>query len=280
DAGEGQAGDQGALEGARGAAGVAARRDGRALGERGAVRHREAYCELGRQVDVGQTAHAARTERRARPAALPDDRGVDDGIGFDALERIHLHAGAEDCAVADEALVADHDAFVDAGIAPQVSRPTDRAAAQPRAAPDIDVVVEDDSLEAGVGLHDDVGTEDGIRTELRARLDPAVVPDDDGAGDGHVRVDVGTLAQPDALAEAKARDVDLDLGVEDVDVGAQVGLGRTDVLPVAVGYVTENWKTVRQHRREDVAREVDDFALGNEVEHLGLEHVDAGVDGV
>ena len=44
--------------------------------------------------------------------------------------------------------------------------------------------------------------------------------------------------------------------------------------------MTENWKTVRQHRREDVAREVDDFALGNEVEHLGLEHVDAGVDGV
>ena len=83
-----------------------------------------------------------------------------------------------------------------------------------------------------------------------------------------------------AVAEAEAVDVDLDLAVEHVGVRAEVRLERADVLPVAVGDVAVERAAVVEHRGEHVAREVDDLALGDEVEDLGLEHVDAGVDGV
>ena len=63
-------------------------------------------------------------------------------------------------------------------------------------------------------------------------------------------------------------------------MGAQVGLDGADVFPVPVGDVTVQGLTLLQHRREHVPGEVDDLALGDDVEDLGLEHVDAGVDRV
>ena len=68
--------------------------------------------------------------------------------------------------------------------------------------------------------------------------------------------------------------------VEHVLVGADVRAELADVLPVALGHVAVQRVASFEQRREHVAREVDHLALGDEVEHLGLEHVDAGVDGV
>ena len=74
--------------------------------------------------------------------------------------------------------------------------------------------------------------------------------------------------------------LDLDLVVEDVLVGPQVGLEGADVLPVALGHVAEEGLPGLEDGREDLVGEVHRPALGDEVEDLGLEHVDAGVDGV
>ena len=88
------------------------------------------------------------------------------------------------------------------------------------------------------------------------------------------------FAEPDVLAEPEPVDLEVDLALEDVLVRAQVRLERADVLPVAVGDVAEQRLAPLQDRREHVTGEVDDLALRDEVEHLGLEHVDAGVDRV
>ena len=94
------------------------------------------------------------------------------------------------------------------------------------------------------------------------------------------RVDLGALAQPHPGPQREARDLDVDLPVEDVLVGAQVGLEGADVLPVALGHVAEQGLPGLEHGREDLLGEVDRPALGDEVEDLGLEDVDPGVDGV
>ena len=81
-------------------------------------------------------------------------------------------------------------------------------------------------------------TEDGVLAHVRAGLDEAVGADDRGTVDARLGVDLGPLAEPDVLAEAEAVDLDVDLAVEDVLVGAQVRLEVPDVLPVALGDVS------------------------------------------
>ena len=81
--------------------------------------------------------------------------------------------------------------------------------------------------------------------------------------------------------EAEAGDVDLDLAVEHVLVGLDVGLEGADVLPVALGHVAEERLAGLEQGGEHVGREVDrPRPPVDEVEDLGLEDVDAGVDGV
>ncbi len=221
-----------------------------------------------------------RAEQGADPAGLPDDGRVHDRVGFDGLERVHLHPGADHRLPADEALVADDDALVEAGVLAEVAVAADDRAAQLRAPPDVDVVVEHGPEDRRLGFHDDVGAEHGVLGEVRAGFDPRVVADDDRPVDAGVGVDLGAFTEPDAVAELEAADVDLDPAVEDVGVGPQVRLGGADVLPVAVGDVAVQRLTLGEHRGEHVAGEVDDLTFGDGVEDHRLEDVDAGVDGV
>ena len=158
-----EARDDRPLERAGDAARVAARAHDRALLERGAVGHREADRDLRRDVDVGEAAHAAPAEQRAGALALPHDRRRDERAGLDRLERVDLHPGIDDRPRADEALVADHDAFLDVRVLADVVGPADHRAAQPRRVADVAVVVHDRALEMRVGLHDDVGAEHRVR---------------------------------------------------------------------------------------------------------------------
>ena len=137
-----------------------------------------------------------------------------------------------------------------------------------------------DPLEVGAGPHPDVVAEHGVLAQPGARLDAAVVADDRRAHDGGIGVDLGALPEPDPLGDAEARDVDLDLAVEDVLVGPDVGVEGADVLPVALGHAAEERLAVVEERREDLAGEVDGPVGRDVVEDLGLEHEDAGVDGV
>ena len=100
--------------------------------------------------------------------------------------------------------------------------------------------MDDGALEEGVGADEDVGAEHGVLTEAGAGLDPAVVADDGGALHPGRRVDLGALAEPHPFAQTEAVQGDLDLAVENVLVGLDVGLERPDVLPVALRDVAED----------------------------------------
>ena len=67
--------------------------------------------------------------------------------------------------------------------------------------------------------------------------------------------------------------------LEDVAVRLQIRLGRPDVEPVAGERDAEHGALLGEPR-EDLALDRHGAALGHELEHLGLEHVQAGVDEV
>jgi hypothetical protein len=68
--------------------------------------------------------------------------------------------------------------------------------------------------------------------------------------------------------------------VHDVLVGPDVGVEGPDVLPVALGHRPVDRLARRQQGREHLAGEVDRAVGLDPVEDLGLQHEDAGVDGV
>ena len=125
-----------------------------------------------------------------------------------------------------------------------------------------------------------VGPHGRVRAEHGVLVDGAVLADEGRRVQTGGRVDRRALAQTDARLQLEAGDVHLDLAVEDVLVGLEVGGRGADVLPVAVGHVAEQGRAGLEHRGEHLGGEVDGPAFGDHVEDLGLEHVDAGVDGV
>ena len=162
----------------------------------------------------------------------------------------------------------------------QVGVASDHAPTQVGARAHVHVVVAHGTFEERVGLHDDVGAEHGVLAEVRAGFDAAAVADDDGPVDPSLGTDLHVAADPLVLAEPEPVDVDPHVPVEDISVRADVRVESADVLPVVVGHVPVHEVTGFEQRREHVRREVDDFTLGDEVEHVGFEHVHAGVDGV
>ena len=90
----------------------------------------------------------------------------------------------------------------------------------------------------------------------------------------------GALAHPDVAAQAHPGRGQLDLAVEGVPVGLQVLLQAADVLPVALAHHAVERLVHVEQLREQVVAEVVGLPLGDVVEDLGLEHVDAGVDRV
>ena len=244
------------------------------------------YAIARRTTTSGLTSTLARPRTPRRPksvrgaAALPHDRRRDHRTGLDRLERIHLHVGVDHRVLADEALVADDGALVDAHVRTKVGVASDHAAPQVGALAHVHVVVQHRTFDERVGLHDHVGAEHRVGTQVHAGLDAAAVADHDRIVDAGLGTDLDVGADPAPLAELEAVDLHVDAPVEHVGVGAAVGLERADVLPVALGDVAVQRVAVLEQRREHVAGEVDDLALGDVVEHHRFEHVDPGVDGV
>ena len=182
--------------------------------------------------------------------------------------------------MADVGVVADHHAVLDPAALLDVGAAPDHAAAQARPRPDVGVVVDDRPVQEGVALHDHARADHAVLAQAHARLDLGEVADEHGRGQDGVGVDLGPLPQPDPGPDLEAAHVDLDPAVEDVLVGALVGLEAADVLPVALGDEAEQGRALVEQLGEHVAGEVGRLAVGDVLEHLGFEHVDAGVDGV
>ena len=181
---------------------------------------------------------------------------------------------------AHQALVPQHGALFATHPRAQVGTAAQHAAvdAHPRA--EVGVVVHDRPLDRRVVADPDVPPEGAVPAEARPRADHTVVTDDRRSVDDHARVDFGPFAEPHPRAELEAADVHLDQLVEDVLVGLEIGLEGPDVLPVAVGHVPEQRLPGGQRGREGLAGEIHRLALGDEVEDLGFQDVDPGVDGV
>ena len=240
----------------------------------------QADRELGADVDVGDALHALGAEQGARPAGFPHDGGVDLGGGLDDLVGIDLDVAAHLGVGADQAALADDRTGLDPRPHPEVARPPQHRSLHPGRRSQVGVLADDRTLELGPRRHLGVGAHRGIGPDHHALVDGAVLADEGRRVDAGRGVDGRALADPDAGAELEARHVHLDLPVEDVLVRLEVGRGRADVLPVAVGHVAVERLTGIEDGREDLAGEVDRPAVGDAVEDLGLEDVDARVDGV
>ena len=138
----------------------------------------------------------------------------------------------------------------------------------------------DGPLEVDVAAHPHVAAEDRVVADPGAGVDPAAGSEHRRALDPGVGVDLGALPQPDPVAQLEAGHLDLDLAVQHVLVGRHVGLERADVLPVALGDRPEQREALLEELREHLAGEVDRPVGLDVVEDLGLQHEDAGVDGV
>ena len=114
----------------------------------------------------------------------------------------------------------------------------------------------------------------------RLRRNAAVVAEKRGAFDRVEIVEVDALADPDVAADADTGDVEPHALVERVEVRLPVLVEVADVLPVAVHHVAVHRPAHLEKQREELLREVERPVLRNVPQHLGLEHVDAGVDRV
>ena len=201
--------------------------------------------------------------------------------GLDHLVGVDLDVAAELGVGADQAPLADHGPRLDAGPGAQVAGAPEHGALDPGRRPEVGVLADHRALQLGPLGHLGVGADASSRRPSTAsrsivQFSPMNAGESmrtDGSMDESLPTQMpGRSSKPD--------NVDLDLAVEDVLVRLEVRRRGADVLPVAVGHVAVEGLTRLEHGREDLAGEVDGTALGDAVEDLRLEHVDAGVDGV
>ena len=107
-----------------------------------------------------------------------------------------------------------------------------------------------------------------------------VVADERRPFDAFDVVDLDALADPHVAADLHPGDVQPHLLVERVGVRLPVLVEVADVLPVALADVAVDRAPHLEQQREELLREVEGAVLGDVPQHLGLEHVDAGVDRV
>ena len=114
-----------------------------------------------------------------------------------------------------------------------------------------------------------------------AALDLAVVAQEDGTVELRIGRDLDAIFGPDAAAEIGAGQLDFDLTLQHIGVGAHVFGEVADIAPVALGDVAVDRVALLQHHGEEILAEVERFvALEIAEDNLGIQHVDAGVDGV
>ncbi len=279
-AGRHQAGQHCPLDHARGGMGISARDHARAFGQHRAEGGAQPRSHIRSDVDVDQPRHAVATEDGGDSARLPDQVGADRRSGLDCLERVDLHARAEHGLLADRTLVADRHAVVQHRMGAHIHPPSQDGTLDARAATDVIARVEHAAGDHRPLLDDHVVAQKRVRPHPRPGFDLAVIADVGGSFDLVELGQLDTLAQEHVRPQPDARERQLHLALERVEVGLAELVEIADVLPVALGDVAVHRLALLQQHREQLLGEVIRLALGNRLQHLGLQHVHAGVDGV
>ncbi len=235
---------------------------------------------LRRQVDVHEARDRVTAEEPRGEPRLPDQVPIDEGAGLDLLERVDADARHDDALLADRAAVADRDALVQTGVRPDVAGLPDDGALHERAAAEVGRGVDDGARRARVLAQRHARREDGVRPDRRLRRDAAVVPDERRALDGLEIGELHALPHPHVAAQLDPGDVQGDALVEGIEVRLPELVEVADVLPVALRDVAVQRSAHLEEEWEELLREVERPALGHVAQHLGIEHVDAGVDRV
>ena len=199
---------------------------------------------------------------------------------LDLLVRVDAHARVDHRLVAEDHLVADRDTLVQTRMRANVAAAPDDRALDDRGTADVGARVDDRARHARVLAQRHAGCEDTVGVDLGVRRDPAVAADEGRPFDLLDAVELDALADPDVAADADAWDLKSDLLVERVEVRLAELVEVADVLPVAVADVAVDRPAHLEQQREELLGEVVRPVLRDVLQHLRLEHVDAGVDRV
>ena len=275
-----QARDDAAVHHARRRVCVAARHDRLAGLERRAQRLTEFECELRRDFDVREAGDADGSEERARPLDAVDERHRYDRARAHRFIGPEFEVGAHDRARTENAARADGDAFTDLDVVLHDVFIGDRAPFDGARLAEVAVVPRRRTFDDGVARDDRIVADDGFRADARARFDDNVAAEHDGRDELRLRIDAAAFADPHARHHLGARDLAFESSVEGVLIGLLVLLQVADVGPVFGRNVAGDQLVLVQHARKDIARKIVRLARFHVIENLGLEHVNARVDGV
>ena len=182
----------------------------------------------------------SRPNSERAPHRLPHDGRVDGGPGLDRLERVDLDPGLDLGVGPDEALVAEHHPLLAAHPLAQVGAPAEHAAVDAHARARGRCCRGPPS--AG-GRRCRRSGRSGPRVQYWPRRAPGPTTQLSPMTAGPSMTTLGSISAPlpshTRGPELEAVDVHLDLLVQDVLVGLEVGLEGAHVLPVAVGHVAE-----------------------------------------
>ena len=260
-----QAAQDRAVHHARDVVGIAAGHHGLAGADECAVRRTQLRAELGVHFDVGEAGHAGVGEELAQPLVFPHQTACEDSAFFDDLLRPELDVGAEPRAAPDPAAVADEDILRDDGLLADGAFGTDDIRG------DLGVVT-DHHIAPDHGVGDDrTRPDDAVVTDhrvgdLRPFADGAVPADDHTAGELHAReIDACAFADR-GVARLHPRDVQVHRSGQDVHVGILVLVQVADVAPVAVRGVAVQSEILPEQEREEVLAEIEILTVGDHLQ--------------
>ena len=149
---------------------------------------------------------------------------------------------------------------------------------QPRVLPEVGVAPDDRVADFRVLVDHREVPHAGGPVDEDPGLELAFVADVGGAVDLHVVADLDVLADKDVALAPLSGDLDVHPAFERIPVRLVIGLNVADVAPVAARQVAVQRHRIGEHLGKHVAAPIDHAGRRQQVEHLRLDQVDAGVD--
>ena len=233
--------------------GIAVDRHVGALGQGGPQRSAQLGGKLRREVNVDHARHAKAREERTAALVAPDNAVLDRGPGLDFLVRPELDVRVEYAALAQYAVVANHDALIRYDVGLDTALAGHNHPPQLARFPDVVIAPDDAALDPVVVINDGIVADHGRPVDAHIALDLYVVAQVNrakqlGAGgnlDVFTHPDTATQVRTDRLREAQ-------LAVEHIGIGLHILANVADITPVTVRDIAVERLGVRQYARKQL----------------------------